>query len=144
MDSIHPYEEAHCGFVAPWSMLVAFKDSRTNDNWYRNAAEVELQLQKRILPSKSGKSSLRYFDGPSMRSYLSLPIVFETVYCRQVDPPKDCNRASRIEANRIGKSIKAISNETTKAYNPVAERHGRNDDYLNDHWFESVKMMKGV
>ncbi|KAL3783079.1 hypothetical protein ACHAW5_002124 [Stephanodiscus triporus] len=91
--SIHPYEEAHCGFAAPWSMLVAFKNIRTNDNWYRNAPEVELQLQKRILPSKSGKSPLRYFDGPSMRSYLSLPIAFETVYCRQVDPPKDCNRA---------------------------------------------------
>ncbi len=126
---------------------MAFKDIRTNDNWYRNAAQVELQLQKRILPSNSGKSSLRYFDGVSMRNYLSPPSAFETVHCRQVDPPKECNEASNIEVSRIDKSMtngEALSNKTPKPYNPVAERHSRNDAHLNHNWFESVQMMRVV
>ncbi len=36
---------------------------------------------------------------------------------------------------------KALSNETTKEYNHVAEPHGGS---LNDHCFESVKIMRGV
>ncbi|KAL9183486.1 hypothetical protein ACHAXT_004342 [Thalassiosira profunda] len=67
--SIHVYEEAHSGFLSPWTTLVAFKDIKTRANWYRSPAEIELQLQKRILPSKTGASSLRYFDGATMHSY---------------------------------------------------------------------------
>jgi hypothetical protein len=53
---------------------------------------------------------------------------------------KKCNNASRTEVSHKSNG-KALSNETTKEYNPVAEPHGSS---LNDHWFESVKIMRGV
>ena len=71
--SIHIYEESHCEFEAPWTTLVAFKDVETRNRWYRSPAEVELDLSRRILTTKDGKSSLRYFDGATMKSYQSPP-----------------------------------------------------------------------
>ena len=87
--SIHVYEEAHSKFLAPWSTMVAFKDMQTRNNWYRNAAEIELQLQKRILSRKSGSSSLRNFDGATMSSYQLPSKSFEIVHCRQENVPAD-------------------------------------------------------
>jgi len=113
--SIHVYEEAHSGFLAPWTTLVAFKDIKTRKNWYRNAAEIELQLQKRILPTKSGTSSLRYFDGTTMRSYQLPTHAFETVQCRQENVPKECEI---LEFDRQGNNTVVYS-----PYNPVIERH---------------------
>lgn len=119
--SIHVYEEAHSGFGAPWSTLVAFKDIQAKKNWYRNAAEIELELNKRIIPSKFGGSSLRYFDGATMAHYQVPSSAFETVHCRQQDAPADCDKRTK-DSN--------ASNETTNTtsstvYNPVIERHGR-------------------
>ena len=117
--SIHVYEEAHSGFLSPWTTLVAFKDIKTRANWYRSPAEIELQLQKRILPSKTGASSLRYFDGATMHSYQMPSNAFETVHCRQENVPEGCDRTTWIG--------KVSSNETTNkttAYDPVVERRG--------------------
>ena len=90
--SLHIYEEAHPGFMAPWSTLEAFRDTQTREHWYQNDAKIELQLQKRILRSKSGSSSLRYFDGASMNSYQLPSSAFETVHYRQEEAPKDCDK----------------------------------------------------
>ena len=116
--SIHVYEEAHSGFLAPWTTLVAFKDIKTRKNWYRNAAEIELQLQKRILPTKSGTSSLRYFDGTTMRSYQLPTHAFETVQCRQENVPKECEILEFDHQENEGNNTAVYS-----PYNPVIERH---------------------
>eukprot|EP00985_Skeletonema_marinoi_P022099 scaffold13905_cov119-Skeletonema_marinoi.AAC.6 len=88
--SIHIYEESHCEFLAPWTTLIAFKDVETRKRWYRSSAEVELDLSRRILPTKDGKTSLRYFDGATMKSYQMPSRAFEDNYCRQQDKPEEC------------------------------------------------------
>jgi len=52
-------------------------------------------------------------------------------------PLKKCNKASHIEVSHKSNGM-ALSNETTKEYNPVAEPHGSS---LNDHGFESVSII---
>jgi hypothetical protein len=111
--SIHLYQESHCGFGAPWTTLVAFKDIATRKRWYRSSAEIEFNLSHRILPTKDGKSSLRYFDGATMMSYQIPEKTFEDVHCRQQTKPQDCR-----EDSIQGQGLSASS-----AYNPVLERH---------------------
>ena len=121
------YDEIHSGFGDPWSTLVAFKDSQTRQNWYRNAAEVELQLRKRILSTKTGGSPLRYFDGATIGSYQVPASAFETIYCRQQDAPTECYSSSR--------GGNAVSNETNNVagtYNPVLERHISLNSFSSD------------
>lgn len=119
--SIHIYEEAHSGFLAPWSTLVAFKDISARDNWYRNSAEIELQLQKRILRTQSGHTSLRNFDGATMSHYQVPSSAFEDVHCRQKDAPSDCDQRPGLLEN-----IAPVKEDATSvAYNPVIERHSR-------------------
>ena len=113
--SIHIYEESHCEFGAPWTTLVAFKDVETRNRWYRSPAAVELDLSRRILPTKDGKTSPRYFDGATMKSYQIPSRAFEDNYCRQLDKPEECDENVRFGGS---KEINASS-----AYSPVFERH---------------------
>jgi len=113
--SIHIYEESHCEFGAPWTTLIAFKDVETRKRWYRSPAAVELDLSRRILPTKDGKTSLRYFDGATMKSYQMPSRAFEDNYCRQQDKPEEC--AEKVRFGN-GKEVNVSS-----AYNPVFERH---------------------
>ncbi len=115
LQSIHIYEESHCEFDAPWTTLIAFKDVETRKRWYRSPAQVELDLSRRILPTKNGKSSLRYFDGATMRSYQLPQRAFEETYCRQQDKPEECSDELRFGHR---KEINVSS-----AYSPVIERH---------------------
>lgn len=119
---------------------MAFKDIKTRENWYRNAAEIELQLQKRIYTTKSGDSSLRYFDGATMTSYQIPTRAFETVHCRQEDNPKECDKVLL-----IGQAVANVSNETTVAYDPVTARRGRDTLHAREYsvhgidgWKESL------
>ena len=113
--SIHIYEEPHCEFGAPWTTLIAFKDVETRKRWYRSSAEVELDLSRRILPTKDGKTSLHYFDGATMKSYQMPSRAFEDNYCRQQDKPDECAEKVRFEN---GEEVNVSS-----AYSPVFERH---------------------
>ncbi len=113
--SIHIYEESHCKFGAPWTTLIAFKDVQTRKRWYRSPAAVELDLSRRILPTKEGMTSLRYFDGATMKSYQMPPRAFEDIYCRQQDQPEECAESVRFG---IGQEVNVSS-----AYSPVLERH---------------------
>ncbi len=107
--SIHIYHESHSGFFEPWSTLLAFKDTATRDRWYRNSAEIELDISRRILSTKEGKSSLRYFDGATMKSYQRPSKNFEIVYCNQEERPEECDDSSYVS--------------TSSAHNPVFERY---------------------
>lgn len=82
--------QAHCGFRAPWTLLVAFKSYETRSSWYSNAAEIDLEMVKRQVKTKSGTSPFKYFDGPTMVSYQVPPKAMEVVYCRQEPTPPEC------------------------------------------------------
>jgi len=116
LPSIHIYEEAHCEFGAPWTTLIAFKSVETRKRWYRSPAAVELDLSRRILPTKDGKTSLRYFDGATMKSYQMPSRAFEDIYCLQQDKPEECSD-DKLRFG-FGKEINVSS-----AYSPVFERH---------------------
>ena len=118
---------------------MAFKDIRTRENWYRTGAEVELQLQKRILSTKSGSSSLRYFDGATMSSYQLPTAAFETAHCRKVDTPEHCdNTMGLVEASSMNETNK------TTAYDPAFERHGREGLHSREYALHNIQGWKEV
>jgi spermidine synthase len=91
-ESIHIYEESHCDFYHPWSILVAFKDYGTRSNWYRNAAEIQLELHQRIHKTHLGTSTaLLHVDAATVVSYQLPSKAFESIYCRQDDEPEECD-----------------------------------------------------
>jgi spermidine synthase len=89
-ESIHTYEESHCGFQAPWMFVVAFKSYKTRERWYSNTAKIEIEIAGRRVKTNSGENPFKYFDGPTMVSYQVPPKAMEIVYCRQVPIPKEC------------------------------------------------------
>jgi spermidine synthase len=99
--SLHLYEEAHSDFSHPWSFMIACKTDTCSKNWYANEAEVSRKIHQRILPTKSGKHSLKYFDGSTMQRYQRPTRAWETVYCRADPEPTEC----RILKGRDGKVV---------------------------------------
>ena len=100
--SIHVYEEGHSHFYTPWQFLVAFKDSSLKGSWYRNAAEIEIELHQRLFRTNSGKPAIRYFDGSIMSNYQMPPKVVATNHCRKGDDKLEChppfvNNSSHVE-----------------------------------------------
>ena len=83
--------QSHCDFKFPWSYLIAFKDRGTRANWYRSAAEIEIQIHERMRRTKSGEMPLRYFDGPTMTSYQVPSKASEKIYCRNSEDPEECD-----------------------------------------------------
>ena len=90
----------------------------TLKRWYRNTAEIELDLSKRILSTKDGKSSLRYFDGATMKSYQLPDRSFEEIYCNQKDRPAECADEVRYG---VGTNAEAFDSHAS-FYSPVLER----------------------
>ena len=76
--------------MSPWVTLLACKDSKCRKNWHRNSVEVDLELRKRIYPTVSGASPLKYFDGATMMTYQIPHKIYETVYCRKEPTPDSC------------------------------------------------------
>jgi hypothetical protein len=127
--SIHLYDEGHSEFHAPWSTLVAFKDERTRNNWYRNSAEIDLQIKKRISKSTTGKPLLRNFDGSTMMGYQITPKVFQSQYCNEY---KAAPRLEGAPAECLDK--KFLSSE--QAYNPVLDRSSSPRQSRHHNFFE--------
>lgn len=88
--SIQVYGQAHGGYAAPWNNMLAVKSDKTLENWYRNEAEIALEIQRRSIKSKSGVPVFKYFDGATMQFFQMPSKRFETVYCRQEPTPADC------------------------------------------------------
>ena len=84
-EAMHHYEDGNCEFNAPWTFLVAFKKDGDDQAWYRSQAQVDVQIHKRIIRTKSGTHALEYFDGAVMQGYQTPHKVFESVFCR-VEP----------------------------------------------------------
>ena len=92
--SMHIYEESHCGFAAPWSFLVAMKSEISRKNWYRSGADIEIDIHERMVETKSGKSPIKYFDGATMTSYQLPSKAFESVFCKGSPKPSSCEASS--------------------------------------------------
>lgn len=90
-ESIHEYDEGHSDFGAPWTYLACFKDSKTRSSWYRNAAEIDIELHRRIAGTESGKPALLFFDAPMMITYQVPSRAKETSYCRKEAKPWECD-----------------------------------------------------
>jgi len=60
---------------------MAMKDSGTRTNWFKNEAEVQLDVNARILQTKNGEPALRFFDGGSMMQYQFPSRMVETDWC---------------------------------------------------------------
>ena len=88
-EAMHLYEDGNCGFDAPWTFLVAFKN-RDDQAWYRSQAQVDVQIHKRIIRTKSGTYALEYFDGAVMQGYRNPHKVFESIFCRAEPTPDSC------------------------------------------------------
>jgi S-adenosylmethionine decarboxylase proenzyme len=109
--SLHVYEEGNCGFRWPWTFAIALKSSNSDHLWYRNAAEIDLDITKRLIPTVSGEPALKVFDGATMNYYYQNPgKSTETVYCRERPTPTSCT----------GSFDKMKSKA---AYDPYAMRH---------------------
>ena len=89
-ESMHEYIEGYSHYDASWSYLVSFKNYKSRARWYRNSAEIEIELRQRIHATKSGQSALRFFDGPTMISYQLPSKVQEVVFCRKEETPWEC------------------------------------------------------
>ncbi|KAL9187988.1 hypothetical protein ACHAXT_006366 [Thalassiosira profunda] len=81
--SMHVYEEGRDHF------LVAFKDYQSRANWHMTAAEIDVQLHRRIRRTTAGDPNL-IFDAPTMLRYQVPPKASETQYCHQTAIPWEC------------------------------------------------------
>ena len=89
-ESMHVYEESHCGFSAPWNFMVACKSESCRRHWYQSEAELEVQMHQRLRPTLSGKPILDHFDPATMTLYHNPSHAWETVFCRLEPTPEFC------------------------------------------------------
>ncbi|KAL7534421.1 hypothetical protein ACHAXR_005862, partial [Thalassiosira sp. AJA248-18] len=99
-ESIHIYDESHSHSQASY-LVVALKDSESRANWYKTSAEIEVELHKRIQRTKSGESTLLFFDAPAMISYQVPSKAQETMYCHKDLPPESCDEYLGIDPEAI-------------------------------------------
>lgn len=88
--SMHIYDESHSHYDAPWNILAAFKNYKTNARWYRPVAGIEIELHRRLHRTRSGNPALRYFDGPTMVDFQVPSRAEEVTYCRKEVTPWEC------------------------------------------------------
>jgi len=140
--SIHLYEEAHCGFAAPWSFLVAMKSEASKKMWFRSAADINIAIHDRLIRTHSGLSPLKNFDGAMMESYQAPPKAFEIVYCKANPKPDSCKNDNVVVAQPVRKR--------RRIFDPYLDRHvydkkkiGDAKDLLCDYLYYNEGMMKG-
>jgi hypothetical protein len=75
--SVFDYTESHGRFLAPWQFIVALKDSNMRARWFRNEAELQLDMYKR-----SNGLSLRFFDGATFMTYQFSSRISEEAWCK--------------------------------------------------------------
>jgi len=98
-ESVRNYEESHAGFNFPWQFVVAFKSFESRENWFHDEASTNVDIHERILPTKTGDSALRYFDGPTMMSYKFPSKASEIVFCLRDSKSEMCNQGRNEDPN---------------------------------------------
>jgi len=89
-ETMHVYGQNHGGYQATWNNLLVSKSVKTRSRWFRNAAEINLQISQGLVKSKSGSPLLRYFDGTTMERFQVPGRDVENVFCRQAPVPDEC------------------------------------------------------
>jgi hypothetical protein len=85
------YSEAHGNFLAAWAFMVMWKDAQSAERWFASQAMIDLNIQKRILPTIDGREPLKFFDGATMMSYQYPSRVNQEVFCRESPSPRFCD-----------------------------------------------------
>lgn len=87
-ESVTQYEEAHGGFSAPWEFLLATKSRLARSAWFMNAAEMQLEIHRRVAQTADGEIALRFFDGATFMGYQFPSRLVENNWCRRY--PEEC------------------------------------------------------
>jgi len=106
--ALRDYEEEHGGFEKPWRMLVAAKSFDTMGPWTSDSPLVEYKIRKRIIPTKSGESSLLFFDGSTMASYAYPSKASEVVFCRRYSDLPNCKSGHGFDQEKENLPISAV------------------------------------
>ena len=115
--TIKEYSEVHGGFMAVWKFLIAFKDPSYKANWYANEAEIDLKVRERSMPTVSGESPFRYFDGATMMVYQYPSRISEEVFCRTQPTPALCEEGHGFDPERQNAPISAFEVKPSKIPN---------------------------
>jgi hypothetical protein len=81
--SINVYTESHGRFDTPWKYFVGMKDFSSKSTWMKSEPEIALAVRQRTVSTLSGNSSLKYFDGATMKTYEFPERVMEDKWCAQ-------------------------------------------------------------
>lgn len=81
-ESLLQYVEAHGRFLAPWTFVVAIKDSDLRARWFRNEAQIQLDILERSLLSTLGDLPFQFFDGATFMGYQFPNRIVEEQWCR--------------------------------------------------------------
>ncbi|CAB9496572.1 Polyamine aminopropyltransferase [Seminavis robusta] len=85
------YQEPSTRFDGVWSFLLASK-ATDSSRWYANQAEIDLELQQRAMPTKSGAWPFHYFDGSTMMTYQATSRAVAKIGCLTTPDSPACLR----------------------------------------------------
>ena len=106
--SIETYEEAHGGFMTPWTFIIAFKDL-LDSNWMLGEASIDLELRRRAVDTNDGSAlPFRFFDGATMMGYQFASRVRQEVFCRAEPTPTFCELGHGFEPDRANIPVSAF------------------------------------
>lgn len=88
--AMHVYDEPHSGFPEPQSSLIVCRDTSCRNRWYARSDFIDYEIHDRILRTKTGQPSLRFYDGTIQHAYQMPAKAWETVYCRREPAPFEC------------------------------------------------------
>lgn len=74
---------------------------------------MEYKIRERLIPTISGGSSLRYFDGAQMMSYVYPSKASESVFCRRGSTPIGCDEMHGFDPARENLSIDLLEVKTS-------------------------------
>lgn len=69
---------------------------------------MEYKIRERLIPTVDGGSSLRYFDGATMASYMYPAKASETVFCRRVPESSSCQYGQGFDPERTNLPITVL------------------------------------
>eukprot|EP00542_Grammatophora_oceanica_P011245 CAMPEP_0194030294 /NCGR_PEP_ID=MMETSP0009_2-20130614/3843_1 /TAXON_ID=210454 /ORGANISM="Grammatophora oceanica, Strain CCMP 410" /LENGTH=761 /DNA_ID=CAMNT_0038670225 /DNA_START=116 /DNA_END=2401 /DNA_ORIENTATION=+ len=95
------YVEDHAGFGDSWTFLVACVSDRCKDRWFSSSAQVNLEMHTRVHRRRSDNQvALDFFDGVLVSEYQRPRRQWESVYCKKVPRPVECEFVES-QANRL-------------------------------------------
>lgn len=112
----------------------------------KNEAEVELAIHKRTVRTRSGKPTLKYFDGSMMQTMKYFPKAWETVFCRIEPTPEACRfTSSELSRERISTSSEVLA-DNTGLESVLDKRQTKNHDHVLKwkKWISSLKEMNKI